>query len=105
VHPGGVKTNIVRSARIPKTASAAITESKVEQEAHEYEKNFRNTPEQAAQAVVNAIMKNSRRLLIGRDAVGIDIMQRLLPAQYQRILEKRDRQHAKKMNVNGAAAG
>jgi NAD(P)-dependent dehydrogenase (short-subunit alcohol dehydrogenase family) len=99
VHPGGVKTNIVRNARIPKSTSAKTTGFKLERETHEYEKGFRNTPEEAAQAVVHAIMKNSRRLLIGRDAVMIDVIQRLLPAQYQRILEGRDRRQRAKKNA------
>ncbi len=96
VHPGGIKTNIARNARITETKGMVDAKS-----TRDFEKAFMTTPEKAAEAVVGAIMKNSRRLLIGPDAVAIDIMQRLLPTQYQRILEVGAKQRAKKMGGVG----
>jgi short-subunit dehydrogenase len=81
VHPGGIKTNIARNARVTETRGMVDVKS-----TRDFEKAFTTTPEQAAEAVVGAIMKNSRRLLIGKDAVAIDLMQRVLPTQYQRVL-------------------
>lgn len=96
VHPGGIKTNIARNARVTETKGLVDEKS-----TREFEKAFITTPEKAAKEVVNAIMKNKRRLLIGPDAVAIDIMQRLLPTQYQRILEIGAKQRARKMGGVG----
>jgi len=81
VHPGGIKTNIARSARVTKR------EGWVDDRASsDFEKLFKTTPEQAAEAILQAILKNRRRQLIGRDAVFVDWLQRLLPVSYQRLL-------------------
>lgn len=96
VHPGGIKTNIARNARVTETKGMVDTKS-----TRDFEKAFITTPEKAAEAVVGAIMKNSRRLLIGPDAVAIDLMQRILPTQYQRILEIGAKQRARKMGGVG----
>jgi short-subunit dehydrogenase len=98
VFPGGVKTNIARNARITKTRGMIDAET-----TRQYEKTFITTAEKAAQVVVDAIMKNRRRVLIGPDAVAIDIMQRLLPARYQCIVEAVAKQRAKKMGGVGMA--
>lgn len=92
VHPGGIKTNIARNARITETKGLVDEKS-----SREFEKIFLTTPEKAALAVVDAIMKNRRRLLIGPDAVAVDLMQRLLPTQYQHILEIGARRYTKRM--------
>lgn len=92
VHPGGIKTNIARNARITDSGNGMVTEKST----REFEKAFMTPPEKAAEAVVGAIMKNKRRLLIGPDAVAIDILQRTLPTGYQRLLEVGARQRVKK---------
>lgn len=81
VHPGGIKTNIARSARV--THRKGWTD---ERSSLDFEKSFSTTPERAAQDIFNAILKNRRRQLIGGDAVFIDLMQRLLPTLYQRLV-------------------
>jgi len=96
VHPGGIKTNIARNARVTETKGMVDAKS-----TRDAEKVFITTPEKAAEAVVGAIMKNSRRLLIGPDAVAIDLIQRILPTQYQRILEIGAKQRAKKLGGVG----
>lgn len=83
VHPGGIKTNIARSARMSGNATYGVDKDKA---ASDFDKLARTTPEQAGQDIVNAILNNRRRQLIGADAVLIDVMQRLLPTSYQRIL-------------------
>ncbi|WP_224241136.1 SDR family NAD(P)-dependent oxidoreductase [Hyalangium gracile] len=81
VHPGGIKTNIARSSR------TTIRHGWVdENSAAEFEKLFATTPERAAEDILSAILKNRRRQLIGTDARIIDLMQRALPALYQRVL-------------------
>jgi NAD(P)-dependent dehydrogenase (short-subunit alcohol dehydrogenase family) len=81
VHPGGIKTNIVKSARV--TESPGFVSEK---RARAADKAFITPPEKAADAIVGAIQNNTRRLLIGPDAIAIELMQRALGAQYQRIM-------------------
>ncbi|WP_224371151.1 SDR family NAD(P)-dependent oxidoreductase [Hyalangium versicolor] len=81
VFPGGIKTNIARSSR------TRIRPGWVdEQSAANVEKLFSTPPEDAAEDILAAILKNRRRQLIGIDAVFIDLMQRVLPVFYQRFL-------------------
>ncbi len=81
VHPGGIKTNIARSAR------TIVRKGWVdERSAADFEKIFGTTPERAASDILSAILKNRRRQLIGGDAVLIDLLQRTLPTLYQRLL-------------------
>lgn len=83
VHPGGIKTNIARSARLSGGSTYGMDASTV---ASEFDRMAHTTPEQAAQDIVNAILKNRRRQLIGPDARVMDVVQRLLPTAYQRLL-------------------
>ena len=41
--------------------------------------------EDASQQILDAVLKNKRRLLIGNDAKAIDLMQRILPTGYQKV--------------------
>jgi len=81
VHPGGIKTNIARNARM--TSEKGMVDEK---SARSFEKSFITTPEKAAEDIVNGILRNKRRVLIGPDAVAIDLMQRLLPTGYQALI-------------------
>ncbi|MGQ0622224.1 MAG: SDR family NAD(P)-dependent oxidoreductase [Panacagrimonas sp.] len=87
VHPGGIKTNIARAARMDASASG-ITGTDVDTSRREFEKLFRTTPEQAARTILGAVRRDARRVLIGPDAYLIDFVQRLLPTGYQRIISK-----------------
>ena len=84
VHPGGIKTNIARRAR--HRVGAEWGASDPETRAADFDKLARSTPEDAARAILGAIIGDRRRLLIGADAVMIDVIQRLIPASYQRLL-------------------
>jgi short-subunit dehydrogenase len=81
VHPGGIKTNIARNARVRERKGWVDERSN-----RDFEKSFSTTPERAASDILAAILKNRRRQLIGGDAVLIDLMQRLLPTFYQRLV-------------------
>ena len=85
VHPGGIKTNIAKSARMSDDV-AEITGGDAAQARQDFEKLFRTTPEQAARTILKGVKGNRRRILIGSDAVAVDAMQRLLPTSYQRIM-------------------
>lgn len=82
VHPGGIKTNIVRNGRM-KTALAG--EKSLEQQAREFEKMAKTTPAQAANTIIEGTLKGKRRILIGGDAKGMDRIQRLFPTKYTDI--------------------
>jgi NAD(P)-dependent dehydrogenase (short-subunit alcohol dehydrogenase family) len=78
VHPGGIKTNIVRNSR-----SAADDQEKA---AQGFERIARTTPEKAAQTILRGIERKSARILIGPDAYVIDAIPRVLGSAYQRPL-------------------
>lgn len=89
VHPAGIATPIAHSAR---TGHGVTREAR--QQAEEYFKKVAViTPEEAAQTIIKGILGNKNRVLIGRDAYGIDRIARLFPARassmFARWLEKR----------------
>ena len=93
VHPGGIKTNIARSARM-KGDMSKYTGTKGDPREN-FEKLFRTTPEEAASTIIKGVRANKRRVLIGSDAVAIDTMQRLLPTMYQRLMVSGQKMMAK----------
>ncbi|MGQ0431187.1 MAG: SDR family NAD(P)-dependent oxidoreductase [Microthrixaceae bacterium] len=84
VHPGGIKTNIARSARMD--ASALRYGASAETAAAEFDKIAKTTPEKAAAQILAAVQKDRRRALIGPDAKAIDLLSRLPAGLYQRAL-------------------
>ena len=80
VHPGGIKTNIVRSGRIE-----ADAEEQAEFHAR-FDEMAKTTPESAANQILNAMERRRPRLLIGRDAKLVTLISRLFPTSYPRIL-------------------
>lgn len=82
VHPGGIKTNIARSARVGANAQSVKTSL---EEGH-FEKLAPTTPEQAAERLVRGIERNEPRILIGSDAGAMERLQRLFPVRYWRLL-------------------
>jgi butyryl-CoA dehydrogenase len=82
VHPGGIKTNIVHSARLHQVEGGPSREDAVAQ----FERAARTTPERAAQVILEGVQRNRRRVLIGLDARVIDWVQRLFPTGYQRLI-------------------
>jgi NAD(P)-dependent dehydrogenase (short-subunit alcohol dehydrogenase family) len=99
VHPGGIKTNIARDART--TATPGLIDDK---SAKNFEAGFITTPEAAAKTIVRGILANKRRVLIGVDAVAVDLVQRLLPTGYQRIVVAGAKVRAKRMLAGQATA-
>ncbi|MGH0034612.1 MAG: SDR family NAD(P)-dependent oxidoreductase [Myxococcota bacterium] len=82
IHPGGIKTNIVRNARVNEHEAGRSRQELIEQ----FDRAARTTPERAARVIVEGVLRNRRRVLIGVDARIIDWVQRLLPTGYQRLL-------------------
>lgn len=84
VHPGGIKTNIAKSARLdPSVKQLGLDEKEA---TAKFEKNFITTANRAARIILRAVEHNQRRVLVGPDAHLIDLMVRLLPSGYQRLV-------------------
>ena len=83
VHPGGIKTNIAKAARmddsVKKIGMSVNSTAK-------FEKLFRTTADDAAAQMIRAVEKNQRRLLIGNDAKVLDLMVRIFPSTYQKLV-------------------
>jgi len=85
VHPGGIKTNIARSARMdPSLKHLGVKD--LEKTRSSFEKMFRVTAEDAAETILRGVQRNARRVLIGADAHFLDALQRLMPGSYQGIV-------------------
>ncbi|SFF32759.1 short chain dehydrogenase [Fontimonas thermophila] len=84
VHPGGIKTNIARAARLdPSVGQLGIDHRNA---TVRFEKNFITTANRAARIILRAVEKNQRRVLVGPDAYVVDWMVRLMPSLYQRLV-------------------
>lgn len=89
VHPAGIATPIAENAKAGKGSQAEARE----QAKALFKKVAIIPPEEAARVIVKGILGNKKRVLIGRDAYGIDWIARLLPgrasALYADALTKR----------------
>ena len=91
VHPGGVKTNIARNARMDETAAAMAGGPARARE--RFDKVAMTRPEKAARQILAAVENDRRRALIGPDAKFIDAISRLPAGLYQRVLAFGARRH------------
>ena len=79
VYPGPVSTNIF--------LNSPSLSGEERMEAHRKMENFKTTtPRAAAAKIVKGIQKRKARVLIGRDTYIMDIVARLMPALYTRLL-------------------
>jgi len=83
VHPGGIRTNIAKAARMNNSVQSLGMDPVKSQDA--FDKLLRTPADEAAQQILEAVRKNRRRLLIGADAKVVDVIQRILPQGYQKI--------------------
>jgi len=84
VHPGGIKTNIARAAR----RDGSLAKMGVDEEIamREFEKAFITTAAEAARVILKAVEQNRRRVLVGPDAKIVELIQRLMPESYQKMV-------------------
>jgi len=85
VHPAGVKTAIARRGRL----AAGVPESRKTEGVATLDRVARSSPEQAAEQILRGVERREPRILIGAAARLIDVMQRLRPATYWGLMEKR----------------
>lgn len=83
VCPGGVKTNIVKRSRYVPADNAAPT---LESMAASFEELAGLTSDQAADIILQGMLKNKARILVGKDAQAIAWINRLLPVSYPKVL-------------------
>lgn len=84
VHPGGIKTNIARNAKL----GAETPPEWKEQGAKFFDRVAQTSPETAAEVIVKGMLDRSPRILIGGDARSISLISRLFPTSYLGILER-----------------
>jgi NAD(P)-dependent dehydrogenase (short-subunit alcohol dehydrogenase family) len=86
VHPGGVRTQIARSARVV-PATEAWTGEPVEVSRKRFDKLLNTTSaEAAARRILRGVERNERRVLVGPDAWWLDKLVRLFGSAYQGLL-------------------
>ena len=94
VHPGGIKTNIVRNSR---SGSAITTDNERRAQTIErFDAITQTSAKDAALRIIKGIEKNELRILIGSDARFMDIVQRFRPATYWNVMARRIEKMAKK---------
>lgn len=84
VHPGGIKTNIVRNARFYRVANPQKTKQDVVDLFDRF--IFKTTAEDAADVIITGIMRNKQRIMVGKDAIVMDALTRLFPVFATRLI-------------------
>src|SRR5262249_8188252 len=84
VHPGGIRTNIARNARLRESADAIAGDAEAVRA--EFDRSAGTSPEDAARQILAAVQKTRRRVLVGRDAKVLDLVSRLPAGLYQRTV-------------------
>jgi NAD(P)-dependent dehydrogenase (short-subunit alcohol dehydrogenase family) len=88
VHPGGVATSIANNARLPRSLS--------EEEAAKRRKSVNVVltmpPETAGEIIVRGVERRKPRILVGRDAQFLALVERLMPVSYWNWLQPRSKQ-------------
>ena len=85
VHPGGIKTRIAETVRV----GSGVSTEEYEQGRRQFAKLLRMPPATAAAQIVAAIEKRRPRLLIGWSAKVPDVLVRLLPGSYWKLIARR----------------
>jgi short-subunit dehydrogenase len=85
VHPGGIKTRIAESAR----TGSGVSAEEYEEGRKQFAKLLSMPPEKAAAQIMAAIEKRRPRLLIGWSARVPDVLVRLMPGSYWKLIARR----------------
>jgi NAD(P)-dependent dehydrogenase (short-subunit alcohol dehydrogenase family) len=86
VHPGGVKTNIVRNARY--RADFRGRHADRDSAAADFELLAKTTPERAAAIIHKGVERGRARILVGPDAYLFDALARIAPTRYYDVIER-----------------
>jgi len=82
VHPGGVATKIADNARRP----AGTSNAEVNEQIERARRVLTMPPAQAGEIIVKAVERGAARVLVGRDAKMMALLERLAPVSYWSIL-------------------
>ena len=85
VHPGGVRTRIAESAR----TGSGVSVEQYEQGREQFAKLLTMPPETAAARILAAVERRRPRLLIGWSARVPDVLVRLMPGSYWKLVARR----------------
>lgn len=85
VFPGGVKTNIVLSARVHTELNDGRTPA---ERTAEFHARARTTPERAAEIIHRGVDRGNARILVGPDARLFDVLARITPTHMMAALER-----------------
>jgi len=95
VHPGHIGTNIVTNARMNKSEESASSMQRLvgkvmglgdsQEELAAFFRNNGMHPSRAAQIILDGVRKNRSRIMVGADAILMDLSQRLTPMHYEKL--------------------
>ncbi|MDO8185239.1 SDR family NAD(P)-dependent oxidoreductase [Conexibacter sp. JD483] len=85
IHPGGIKTNIVRNARFHVDDQGGTDHERM---VREFARLARTSPEKAAKTIHEGVLKGRQRILIGPDATAISLLTRTAPVRYFDVIER-----------------
>jgi short-subunit dehydrogenase len=98
VHPGGVRTNIARNARVRKDPQGLGRTH--EQMAAEFEAILMTTPDKAAEIIVRGVERGKARILVGPDAYAFDALARVTPTHYYDLIARMERLMRKRQETH-----
>lgn len=83
VHPGGIRTNIVKNARLDESVGVAADRELTH---GRFQAISMTSPDKAATTILRAVRRRRRRITVGPDAKAIDLLSRLPSPLYQQAL-------------------
>jgi short-subunit dehydrogenase len=87
VHPGGIKTNIASAALDDAERAGREVTDEHRKRAEAYNKKLlKMSPARAARIIIAGVEANRSRVLVGKDAKGVDVLVRLLPRSYGQLV-------------------
>lgn len=86
VHPGGIKTEIVKRGRHYEDATGGQPE--LDRMVRDFDAAARTTADEAARIILRGMLRDAPRILVGPDAYAIDAMVRLAPRRYDAVVRR-----------------
>ncbi|OLB64839.1 MAG: acetoin dehydrogenase [Actinobacteria bacterium 13_2_20CM_2_72_6] len=86
VHPGGIRTNIARNARIRRDPEGLGRTR--EQLAAQFEAAAMTSPDKAAAIIHSGVERGKARILVGPDAYLFDALARIAPTRYYAVIAR-----------------
>ena len=88
VHPGGIKTNIAANARFYKASDPTLAR---EETVTFFNRVMANTTaDKAAKIIITGIKKDKARIMVGSDAYMLDLLKRLFPVGFQKLVGRKE---------------